>query len=197
MIPERSILAVPGLEKQSGDFLRGLWKLSERHGWNADAIATVISLESAFDAGAQNPYSTSVGLLQWIQSSAVAMGTTRAALLKMTAVEQLKYVEVYFANAWGSRVPLRPVDYYLAGWGARAGLPSAFVLARKGDNKYEVNAILDVDDNGVITVSDLERRMVAQMSRAGGRRIPVPFPRLDLLSRLGLALEPSRLPIGW
>jgi hypothetical protein len=172
----RSILAVAGLDQTTEVFRRRLLELANRHGWDVDAIATVISVESGFRAAIKNPdpRATAVGLLQFTAATLRRLGFlgTRDDFSRLSAEAQLPFVERYFVEAERGGKLLRPVDYYLVVWGVRAGLPDSEVLAaRDGPNPqtFDMNKSLDVNNDGVIHVSDLRRRIETQMARAKGR----------------------------
>lgn len=166
------ILAVRGLSETSSAFRSALWDMAKRNGWNVDPIATVMSLESRFKPSAKNPYATATGLIQFIESTAKRLGTTTAALKNMTAVEQLPFVEKYY-KLTGANAAWRPVDYYLAGWGSGIGEPYDHVLATRGSHVYDINAGLDADGNGTITVGDLAKKVSDGMMAAKGKFIPI------------------------
>ena len=90
--------------------------IANRSALDIDGIAGVISHESGFRPNAKNPVGTATGLIQFIESTARSLGTTTAALAKMSAVQQLPYVERYFVNTLGSRRPPAE-DYILATYG--------------------------------------------------------------------------------
>lgn len=188
-----SILAVPGLSLTDGAFRAALVRMAERHGWDADAIAAVMSVESArtfrADAGWEQwtPKRTATGLIQFIEATAKRLGVEPIAvpihrtlfdrgdgklwatwaLMGQTPVGQLELVERYFARAFETRRPTRPVDYYLVVFGAAPGLPSSTVIARAGDPRYDQNKGLDRNKDGVLTVGDFEELMASVM---GGRQ---------------------------
>jgi hypothetical protein len=168
------ILAVPGLEQTSAEFRRELWAMAARNAWDVDAIATVISIESGFNPSAKNPKATASGLIQFIDSTARSLGVAGGAaeVRTMSDVQQLALVEIYYRRANASSA-WRPVDFYLAGWGSGIGAGFEHVLARQGENKYELNKGLDGDGSGAITVGDLDRLMKRQQAKAGGRFVDV------------------------
>ena len=174
-----TIAKVPGIARTSPAFRAGLYQLGQRHGWNVDAIAAVISSESGFDASARNsqPGQTATGLLQWIDSTSRRIfNMPSSAIANLSAEQQLPLVEKWFKTTLGDGL-FRPVDYYLVGWGARPGLSDDYVLATKGQRTYELNKALDVDSNDRITVSDLRRKVENVLASAGGERVgAAPFP---------------------
>jgi hypothetical protein len=148
----------------------------DRNGWDGDAIAALISRESGFKAGAMNPTpgQTATGLIQFTIATLRGLGWsgTREQFAALDELEQLPYVERYFRRAFPNSTPARSVDYYLATWGARAGLPLDFVLATKGEKVYEINKGLDVNGDGFIRVEDLDAALASTIARAGGQRLP-------------------------
>lgn len=155
--------------------------MATRNGWDVDAIAAVISIESGFSPSAKSPVATASGLIQFIDSTAKALGIPggAAAVRSMSAVDQLPWIEKYYRGRFGSRRP-RPVDFYLAGWGTGIGQPDSYVLAREDaeltfaggtQNLYTLNAGLDTNGDGVITVGDLRALIERVQARAGGQRL--------------------------
>lgn len=169
-IEHRTILAVPGLEKTSPEFRAALWEMADRNAWDVDAIATVMSIESAgtFSPSIRNPFGSATGLIQFTESTAKILGTTTLDLSRMIAVEQLRFVEKYYRNA---RVTAnaRPVDYYVVLVGKSPGLGLSVPVISAAD--YEHNKGLDADHDGVITVSDLQTIMQQRASGAHGVRV--------------------------
>ncbi len=180
-----SILRVPGISRVGGDFLAALGELADRHGWNADGIAAVISHESGFNPAARNPTpgQTATGLLQFIESTAHRLGTSTAALATMTATEQLPFVEKFFRMALGGRLPTDPADYILATYGRAdvIGAPDSHVLDRRDSTdpreaeRYRVNASLDTAHKGWIDVGDLRRSVRRTIAAAQGERVLIPL----------------------
>ncbi len=195
-----TIAKVPGIETTSPAFRNGLYQLALRHGWNVDAIAAVISSESRFKATSKNPLpgQTAAGLLQWINPTAKAMfSLTSDEIARMSAERQLPLVERWYSRTLGDGMH-RPLDYYLVGWGARAGLPESHVLATQGgplvngQDLYAINASLDVNRDGRITVSDLKAKVERTLAAAGGERIDAS----PLLAPAGDSRSSSALLVG-
>lgn len=178
------ILAVPGLESTTPHFRYALWSMAQRNGWDVDAIAAVMSMESGFRPDAKNPKATASGLIQMIDATAKSVGVPGGAdgLRKLSAVEQLPYVETFYGRAFGRSLTPRAVDYYLAGWGSGVGAPMSHVLARRDDplkfnggteNLYTLNSALDRNKDGTISVSDIDAHMKARQAKAGGAFVDV------------------------
>jgi hypothetical protein len=108
--------------------------------------------------------SGATGLIQFMPSIAIALGTTVEALGAMTAVQQLAWVEKYFAPFKGKLKTL--ADLYMAIlWPAGIGKPDGYVLFDQDDQthpaRYRQNAGLDADKDGKVTKAEAARRVVA------------------------------------
>lgn len=106
--------------------------------------------------------SGAVGLIQFMPSTAQALGTTTAKLAVMSAVKQLDYVEKYFLPSAGKLKVL--ADTYMAIlWPAAVTKPSSYVLFDKNDPKhpkrYVQNAGLDYNKDGLITKAEAAGRV--------------------------------------
>ncbi len=96
--------------------------------------------------------SGAVGLIQFMPKTAISLGTTTAALAKMTAEDQLNYVYKYFRPYKGRLRNLG--DIYMAIlWPAGVGKSDSYVLWNRETRPttYLQNRGLDVNKDGVIT----------------------------------------------
>lgn len=166
------ILSVPGIGTTSDAFRQALWYLCNRSRLNVDAVATCISHESRFQGDAKNPQGSAIGLLQWTEVGAKASGTTVGALAKMSAIEQLPYVEAFFKATLKDHRPKNIADYLLAGWGRAdlADFSDETVLAKEGELAYAHNKGLDTGHTGKITIGDLRASFWTIYQRAKGER---------------------------
>jgi len=171
------------LDKTSPEFRERLAALAARNGWDADAIGAVMYIETAktFSPSIRNPSSGATGLIQFMPATALSLGTTTAELARMTAVQQLEYVELYLQRTpIRGRTGLRRVDYYLAVWRPVAvGMPMGAPLVSRGEAAYDQNAVFDADHKGYITPADLD----APMARAYGETV--------VAKKKAVAAEPS------
>lgn len=113
--------------------------------------------------------SGATGLIQFMPTTAIGLGTTTAALAKMTAEDQLNFVFKYFRPYKGKLRNLG--DIYMAIlWPAGVGQPDNFVLWEKGKRPttYRQNAGLDVNRDGSITRAEAIAKVSAR--RAEGLR---------------------------
>ena len=106
-----------------------------------------------FSASVRNAAgSGATGLIQFMPSTAKGLGTTTAALAKMTAEDQLDYVYRYFRPYAGRLLNLG--DIYMAIlWPSGIGKPDSYVLfdRSKAPTAFRQNAGLDVSKDGRIT----------------------------------------------
>ncbi len=115
------------------------------------------SIENAAGSGA-------VGLIQFMPSTAKSLGTTTEELKKMTAEQQLDYVEKFFSSHKGKIINLDDV-YMAILWPAAIGKPDDFVLFEKGTKAYTQNTGLDADSDGKITKSEAAALIKAKYNR--------------------------------
>lgn len=92
------------------------------------------------------------GLIQFMPSTAKALGTTTDKLAKMSQIEQLNYVYKYFLPYKGKLRNLGDV-YMAILWPKAVGYPDTYVLWNKNKmpTTYRQNSGLDVNKDGTIT----------------------------------------------
>ncbi len=151
----RELVAVRGIEKTTPAFRRELFAMSDRIGLNPDYMAAVMSFETAgsFDPSQKNlGGGSAVGLIQFMPYTAKGLGTTRDALMAMSGVEQLAFVEKYMKRAGRLRTLS---DHYMAVF-APVGIGKSpdFPLYRSPSRAYKQNKALDREKNGVISVGN-------------------------------------------
>lgn len=168
---EPELLAIPGLPKTTSEFRWKLWEMGQRLQIDPSYIAAVMSLESGFNPANTNPNTRATGLIQFMPSTARALGTTVDALRGMSAVEQLPYVERYYSKYRGRLHT--PGQVYMITFMPKYAFSSRdTVIARQGSNVYDQNRGLDVNKDGVLTVGDVMSKVEAVVARAGGS-VPV------------------------
>ncbi|AVD86185.1 transglycosylase SLT domain-containing protein [Pseudomonas sp. SWI44] len=109
--------------------------------------------------------SGATGLIQFMPSTAQGLGTTTAKLARMTAVQQLDYVEAYFRQ-YAGRIRDLGDAYMSVLWPAAIGRPDDYVLWEKDtgpyQRQYNQNYGLDANHDGIITKAEA----VAPVNRA-------------------------------
>lgn len=165
----------PGRSEQtSEDFMTELNAVATRLGVQSNDLLAVMRSETG---GTLNPSipnaagSGAVGLIQFMPATARGLGTSTEELSRMSQTQQLRYVEAYFRQ---TRLPR----------GASAGMIYAHTfmpaaarnnpdqLAVRGTNYYSANQGLDVNDDGIISIDDLDRFLRGERrGRTSGQRV--------------------------
>lgn len=113
--------------------------------------------------------SGATGLIQFMPSTAKALGTDVLKLAHMTAEDQLNYVWKYFEPYRGRLKTLG--DLYMAIlWPKGVGKPETYVLWAKGNapTTYRQNSGLDLNRDGVITKAEATAKVAEKLSKGMG-----------------------------
>jgi hypothetical protein len=111
-----------------------------------------------FRADIANPLSGAIGLIQFIPSTAKNLGTSTAALRKMTPVAQLDFVRRHFLPQKGRLNDLNDV-YMAILWPKAVGRLASYILFEKGSRQYSQNKGLDVNSDGLVTKAEAASRV--------------------------------------
>lgn len=153
------------LLKQDPEFAKEVDRLSKKYNINPSHLLGLIASESGFDPKADN--GTHVGLIQFSKESAKLVGSSQAEILEMSRAQQMKLVEKYF-DYWGLPKGAGPGQLYMSVFlPSYTNKPSDYVVAKKGEAWYDDNVGLDVNQDGVITPSDLDNRVLKKMEEFG------------------------------
>ena len=147
---------------KSKAFLNKVKEIARRLNCNYKDLLGVMNSESSLNPQAVNKSSGATGLIQFIPSTAKALGTSTEALKKMSAVAQLDYVEKYLQQAkrnagFGQMQPISGGQLY-----ALIFLPARAkneVLTTQNEKYYKPNKGLDNNKDGKITKSELDTRI--------------------------------------
>jgi hypothetical protein len=147
-------------------FLGEVKRISQKYGIKEGDLLGLIASESGFNPAA-GEIGGHVGLIQFGVREAKSVGTTQAALKRMSRAEQMKYVDKYFET--------RKLKY-----GAGAGQLYSTVFApayASGDpnrvlysspsREYSSNAPLDTNRDGRITVAEMGGRIERKKKEFG------------------------------
>ena len=137
-------------------------EVSKRVGCDPNVLLAIMDSESGLKPSVQNKRGGASGLIQFMPSTARALGTTTDEIRKMSAEQQLVYVEkCLLANkkmaGFAANDKLDAGTMY-----ALVFLPAYAkreVLALKGHKYYNSNAGLDLNGDGAITKQDLGARV--------------------------------------
>lgn len=125
-------------------------------------IETAASRTGKIDHRVMNPATGATGLIQFMPRTAVALGTTTAALAQMSNVEQLGWVEKYL-NPYRGRMKSLTDVYLAVFFPAAIGKPDNWVLQAPGMSAQTVarfNPLYDVNRDGQITVGEIKNKLV-------------------------------------
>lgn len=103
-----------------------------------------------FSPSIRNPSSSGTGVIQFMESTAVAYGTTTAALAKMTFTQQLKYVAMHF-KPYANKIKDMSGLYMSILWPRAIDKPDSYALWTLGDRAYMYNNGLDINKDGRVT----------------------------------------------
>jgi hypothetical protein len=138
-----------------------LLAIARNHGWDANALAALIHIESGGDPGIVNKKSGASGLIQWMPDTAKDYGTTIGKIRSMSAFDQLALAERYWQNVYRAK-PADVGDYYMGGFAPQfMGVPEDTVItvngvqAVKGKAVYDQNPGLDWNADGILTAGDV------------------------------------------
>jgi tape measure domain-containing protein len=142
------------LEKAGGDaFIQGVEKIAQRLGVQPAWLLNVMAFESGLNAHAANKTSSARGLIQFMNPTAKGLGLSGSnAFLGMSGVEQLKYVERYYAPFAGKMH--NQGDVYSVVAAGRTGGRSG-VLFRAGSREYNANRGWDANRDGIISSQEI------------------------------------------
>ncbi|GHE26478.1 LysM peptidoglycan-binding domain-containing protein [Vulcaniibacterium thermophilum] len=138
-------------------FIRRVEEMAERLGTRPEYLMAVMSFETGgtFRPDVRNAAgSGATGLIQFMPGTARELGTSTDALARMSAVDQLEYVERYFARRSdpGDLNTLEGV-YTTVLYGSPRPDPNSTLFAQ-GTAAYRMNAPLDINRDGRITAGE-------------------------------------------
>jgi hypothetical protein len=158
-------------KKVSEEFCQRVREIADSLGADPNYLMACMAFESGetFSPSIKNAAgSGATGLIQFMPSTAQALGTTTEELASMTAEEQLDYVEKYFKPSRGKLKSLDDV-YMAILWPAAVGRPSAYVLFAKNDpthpKRYIQNAGLDFNKDGKITKAEAAEKVRKKLEK--------------------------------
>lgn len=137
----------------------------------ANWLMAVMAYETveSFSPSIKNPKSSATGLIQFMRDTAIGLGTSTAALSRLSPEAQLEWVYKYFRPYRGRMSKLE--DVYLAVFTPAAmGKPVGHVLYRRGQSQYRANIGFDTNRDGTITVGEISREVRAKFVKGQGAR---------------------------
>lgn len=155
--------------KVSPEFREKVFAISAMLGIQPDYLMACIAFETGetFRPDIRNGAgSGATGLIQFMPATARALGTTTDDLAKMTAVEQLDWVRLYFKPYQGRVKTLSDV-YMAILWPAGIGKPENWVLWDRATRPttYRQNLGLDENKDFSITKSEAAAKVQEKLDR--------------------------------
>jgi hypothetical protein len=117
---------------QDPDFNKKLKRVADSLGIDEADLKAIIRTESNFNPKAQDPNNISAGLIGFTERTARGLGTTKADILNMSAVEQLDYVYKFYKMVGVQPGMDRGTIYMLTFMPAFARSPDNTVLGKRG-----------------------------------------------------------------
>lgn len=154
-------------------FAEKVKSISEKLGINPNWLMVVMLHESGINAQAVNKqkgdhadaytrsYYRATGLIQFMPSTAMWLGTSTQSLYKMTNLQQLDYVYKYF-KAYTGRIKSYYDLYMITFWPAAVGKPDNYIIQSSTMSAAlvaERNPTLDINKDGKITVAEAKKIM--------------------------------------
>jgi hypothetical protein len=155
---------VVGIDNTSQSFRDKVVQIADRLGTKPLYLMAVMSFETGgtFSPSIKSPVSGATGLIQFISSTARGLGTSQASLARMTALEQLDYVEKYLKPFRGRLLTLE--DAYMAVlWPAAVGKGRNHVIFEDPTIEYKQNRGLDINNSGKITVAEAANKVTSRI----------------------------------
>src|SRR5688572_12171545 len=162
-----NLVNVPGIENTTEEFRNKVVEIAENLKMDPNFLMAIMSFETGatFSPKVKNAQSGATGLIQFMKKTAEGLGTTIAKLAKMSAEDQLDFVEAHFKPFKGKLKTIE--DAYMAVLYPKAvGKGRDFVLFKKGTVNYKQNSGLDLNGDGEITVAEAAHKVAIRLGTA-------------------------------
>lgn len=148
------------------EFLKEVKRVAQKYSIKEGDLLGLMASESGLDPAA-GQIGGHVGLIQFSADSAKSVGTSQAALKRMTRAQQMKYVDKYFEN-WNLPKGANAGQLYAVVFAPAyaSGDPNK-VLYSSPSAEYKSNAPLDANQDGKITVSEMGARIEKKKKEFG------------------------------
>lgn len=147
------------------NFYNEVVRISENLGTAPENLLSVISFETGgtFSPSIKNAVNgKATGLIQFMPNTASSLGTSTNELAKMTATEQLSFVERYLSPFAGKINNLS--DLYMAVFMPKFITSSDNTeIAQEGGTVYSQNSGLDINKDGAITKSEASTKVTGHL----------------------------------
>jgi hypothetical protein len=175
--PAASGLEATALKLHGPEFVQKVKEMSARLGVRPEWLLAVMQNESGMNPAAKNPNGGATGLIQFMPATAKALGTTTEALSKMSATEQLAYVEKFYSSFKG-RLKSGSDMYLATFWPAAVGKGDDYKIG--GADVAKANPAFDLNKDGQITAGEFREYYQKRFpSLSGGPPAPASGGKTD------------------
>jgi hypothetical protein len=146
-------------------FLAKVAEVSSKLGIQADWLMIVMKMESGINPQAINTTGGATGLIQFMPSTAVGLGTSTAALYNMSNVEQMDWVYKYFKPYAGRLLSVTDL-YMVTFFPVALGKPDNYVLQTSSlhaDTIARQNPVFDLNKDQAITVGEFKQSVMNRL----------------------------------
>ena len=150
----------------SSAFRQKVIAIARRLEMDPNHLMAIMAFETgrSFDPSETNRAgSGATGLIQFMPATAKALGTSTAALSRMSAIDQLDYVEAYLAP-YAGRMKDLPSAYMAVLYPRAIDKAPGHVLFRKGSKAYKLNRGLDLNGDGQVTKAEASAKVAALLA---------------------------------
>lgn len=156
-------------KKVSAPFKAKVIAISAGLGCDPSHLMAAMAFETGerFTPDVRNPVSKATGLIQFMPKTAIGLGTTIEALARMSAVDQLDFVQAYLSPFKGRMSTVS--DVYMTILFPRAvGKPEAYVLFAAPAKAYVQNTGLDVNRDSAVTKGEAASKVYRMLEKGLG-----------------------------
>jgi Bacterial SH3 domain len=155
---------VVGIDNTTMDFRNKVVQIAERLKTKPIFLMAVMSFETGgtFSPSIRNRSSGATGLIQFLASTARSLQTSLTALAKMTALEQLDYVERYL-NPFTGRLRTLEDAYMAVLWPIAVGQGRNYILFSSPSREYRQNRGLDLNGDGAVTALEAANKVASRI----------------------------------
>ena len=162
-LAERNARPIAWGARVTPDVKHAVIEIAGRLAIDPNHLMAIIAFETgrSFDPSTVNRAgSGATGLIQFMPATARGLGTTTATLARMSAIEQLTYVEKYL-RPYAGRMTDLPSAYMAVLYPRAVSKSPDHVLFRKGSVAYKLNRGLDANGNGQVTKAEAAAKVEA------------------------------------
>lgn len=140
----------------SSEFYRRVEGIERDHRMVTGDLLRIMQIESGLRPDILHGTTKAAGFIQIMPSNLKGVGWlgTPEGFANLSAVDQMPYVRRYFARF--KDLPTLADAYASVFWPVAVGAPDTMIIASKGGSVYALNAVLDVNGDGVIQKGELD-----------------------------------------